>query len=711
MRFGPISSWTLVILAACTQPPTDGPPAIRLVDLFAEATIEGGPAEGGAVEEGGWRFDGDASDDAAMGWQAGAAVADLAVRDGRLAGQSTGDFPVLHVERTAVAGDDLLHSVELALKTSAGGEVSLSFARDEELRLEEILGRARMFPWLAKAKLEPGEEIQRYSIRPGGAVTASDIRHVLLRPTDVSGAEFELESLRLVFRQEHIAATGAGIGWHGMSDVYHEAIATRASEVARFSLELPARPWLDLSLASIDSAPTRFKVTVDDQTVLERTVTTPHRWEPASVDLASFAGRQVRLALEVQAEGEAVSGFWGSPVVRNRLPAGERPASSSGTSAERPRGVIVILGDTLRSDHLNAWGYDRETAPTLAALAAGGVRAQDCISQATWTKVSVPSIFTSLYPLTHGVREMADRLPASAATMAEVFRDAGYATLGLSSVPFTGQMTNLHQGYEEFYESAWLPRGGNAKTARLYVDRVTEWLERHRDAPFFIFLHVFDPHSPYLPYAPYDTMWGEPGDQERYKQQQDASREHIANPLMKRFGMPRRNELEAAGIDPDAYVDMELDAYDGSIRGMDVEIARLLERLEQLGLSDQTLIAFVSDHGTEFLDHDRHFHGHSVYGELNRVPLLINGPNVPAGEVISQTIQSIDLMPTILELAGMEAPEGMQGQSLVPLFQNAESGSEQDRSWRARPAFTEKAPVDAGPARGAVESYSIILDG
>ncbi len=348
----------------------------------------------------------------------------------------------------------------------------------------------------------------------------------------------------------------------------------------------------------------------------------------------------------------------------------------------------------------------------LTGLADGGVRAADAVAQATWTKVSVPSIFTSRYPLSHGVHQIADRLPASAETLAEVFRDAGYATLGLSSIPFTGRMTNLHQGYEEFHESASLPRNGNAKTARVYVDRLLAWLERHRDSPFFVFLHVADPHSPYLPYEPYDTLWGSPGADEEYKRQQDATRPHIEDPLMKRFGMPNRAELEAAGVVPERYVAYELDAYDGSIRAMDVEIGRVLERLRALGLAEKTLIAFVSDHGTEFLDHDRHFHGHSVYGELAQVPMLLHGPGVPPGVVISHTVQTLDLMPTILEVAGLEPPQGMQGQSLVPLFRSVEDGADEDRRWRARPAFTEKAATgDDGQQRGAFESYAIVLDG
>ena len=100
---------------------------------------------------------------------------------------------------------------------------------------------------------------------------------------------------------------------------------------------------------------------------------------------------------------------------------------------------------------------------------------------------------------THGVRDFADRLPAAATTLAEVYRQAGYATVSFSSILFTGQFTNLHQGFEEVHEDASLPDRESSKTSREYVDRLLPWLERHRDVPFFAFLHVADPHDPYEP--------------------------------------------------------------------------------------------------------------------------------------------------------------------------------------------------------------------
>lgn len=218
--------------------------------------------------------------------------------------------------------------------------------------------------------------------------------------------------------------------------------------------------------------------------------------------------------------------------------------------------------------------------------------------------------------------------------------------------------------------------------------RVLPWLERHRDVPFFAMIHVADPHSPYFAYEPYDELWGDPGDADAHRAALEQVRPHIAHPLMKAFGMPLRSEIVASGVDPEPFVERELDAYDGSIRGLDVEVGRLLEQLDYLGLRDQVVVAFVSDHGTEFLDHDAHFHGHSAYGELNRVPLFFWGPRfVPAGIEIPGTVQTIDLAPTVLELAGLEKPAAMQGRSLAPYLRAGAPAPE------PLPAFTEKAVI------------------
>jgi arylsulfatase A-like enzyme len=375
---------------------------------------------------------------------------------------------------------------------------------------------------------------------------------------------------------------------------------------------------------------------------------------------------------------------------------------------------VLIQADTLRPDHLDVYGYGRETAPNLRRMAEQGALFRHCVAQATWTKVSSPSILLSLYPSSHGIANFSDRLPDAAATLAESFRDAGFATLSLSSVFFTGKLTNLQQGYEELHESTSLGDRESSKTAREYVDRLLPWLELHRDGPFFVYLHVFDPHDPFRPRAPYDTLFGDSSGDAEHERQAREVRRFIANPVLRAFGMPDRAELVAAGFDPDAYVARDRDWYDGSIRAMDVELGRVFEALRQQGVGENTLVVFTSDHGEEFLEHGRTFHGQGVHGELARIPLVVWAPGrVPAGSVVDELVQGVDIAPTILELAGLPPLPQAQGASLVPLFApRGEAAGGSSAGW-PRPAITEKRPESdpTSPTRIGGVATAIVADG
>ena len=297
-------------------------------------------------------------------------------------------------------------------------------------------------------------------------------------------------------------------------------------------------------------------------------------------------------------------GFWGAPAIRSRH---APPAQSAGA----PQAVIIFLADTLRRDHLNAYGYGRETAPTLARLAGEGALFEDNQTQAPWTRPSVSSILTSLYPTTHGVKTPADRVSVHATTLAEVYREAGYATVALASNGFIGRGSNLHQGFEEFHESGSIERiPGQTpnKTARSIVDRLIPWIKAHAAVPFFAYVHVTDPHSRYEPYRPYDTYWAARDAKAEHEDHLARLRESIegfgnVNPQ----GQPTRAQLGAAGVDAQTFVQHEMDGYDGSIRAMDTELGRIIETLQELGIRSKTVLAFIGDHGEEFLEHGGHW--------------------------------------------------------------------------------------------------------
>lgn len=748
MRTATLWGLSALTIGACGSAPD--PVAIPLIDLFATASVDG-TVQVDPIDRTEWRFDGEGTvappetvDDEesealseTFGWEAYNDIEGFTVQEGRLVGVA-GELPLLHATRpTTLDENGLLHSVEITMRVSEGTRVGVTFNGAEELNQDTLLrGIRRATEPPLFAELEPGDEMQTYTLQNiGRSFPVAGLRHILVQPTDAEAAEFEIESVRLVPLKEHLRSIASGPGWHGLDGIFRETIVSRSPERIAIDVDLPANPWLELAVGTIEDAPVTFNVAVDsssgETSLWERTVTLPRRWETRRLDLSAFAGEQVTLSLSLEGDEDGMLGFWGTPAIRN---SGARPASAEETATpartalpdaggRTPQGVIVFLGDTLRRGHLDAYGYGRETSPTLTRLAAEGVRFSDTISQATWTKVSVPTLLSSIYPPSHGIVGPPDRLPSQVTTLAEAYRSAGYATFQTSSVPFTGRLSNLHQGVEVLHERTSIDDDdlghSNAKTARTYVDRFLTWLDDHHDVPFYAFIHVFDPHYPFEPYAPYDLRWASPTGQEEHEARLEQVRETFGDDLRpgdgNRFAariFPNTAELEEAGVDPDVYSSHLLDWYDGSIRGMDAEIARLFEGLRERGVADDTLFAFVSDHGEEFWDHGWGWHGNTVYGETLNVPLMLWWPGVvPEGLVVDELVESINMMPTLLELSGIPVPEEAQGQSLLPLLAGTDDPTA--LGWDRRPAFSERKRMPNRDERAPydVDQYSVIFDG
>ncbi|MDA2930063.1 sulfatase-like hydrolase/transferase [Acidobacteria bacterium AH-259-O06] len=593
------------------------------------------------------------------------------------------------------------------MRVSAGTEVGVGFA----------FGTQAPAPLdMVSMPLVPGDEFHTYRLTYDASNLPLGVPRIQLEPTDAPDATFAIESIRLISRREHLATIATGPGWHGLGGINRETIVSRSPQRVRFEVDLASQPWLDLAVGTIEDGSATFTVEIGSTTLLRRTVTLPQQWEDVRLDLNEFAGQQVTLSLGLEADQPGRLGFWGAPVVRHSGVLPERSETSSARAAlpdagtAVPQGVILILADTLRRDHLDAYGYERPTAPVLARLASEGALFSDNISQAPWTKPSVPSILSSLYPSTHGVVGYSDLLPSSVVTLAEAYRDAGYATFHTSSNSWAGTPSRLQQGVEVLHEdrSLYLDDAFPSKTARAIVTRFLDWLDRHDDVPFFAFLHFFDPHLPYEPYSPYDTMWAPPSSRAEHEARWQRLEEAGVGQLYVSDDnqTPAIALLQKAEVDPEAFLAHQLAWYDGSIRAMDVEIGRLLEGLESHGLGDKTLLAFISDHGEEILDHGYIGHGGTSFGEVLNVPLLLWWPGVlPAGTVIEETVESIDLMPTLLDLSGLATVEGMQGQSLLPLLARPDAPS--SIGWVRRGAFGEKHP--GGPS--VVYLSTLVLDG
>ena len=623
------------------------------------------------------------------GFFAGPGIADLRVEDGKLKGRVTQAQAMLWVGREARgrAGDPV-HSVQVRMRVDRGENLYFHFQGSANPDPEQAQPYWRGGLEHLRVPLQPGS-MQDYVYEPRDSVWMNDIGAVLLSPSDEIGAEFEIESLRLVAFSEHLAEIPTGIGWRGARGVWMETITTRAPQRVSYDVVVPARGWLDLSVSLVSGGPASFRVEVDGETSFDQNIEQVDRWFSAPVELAQWAGKSVELSLVLESKDPATVGLWGSPVVRARL-----PEPKPGRAEPTPRGVIVFLADTLRPDHLSLWGYERETTLALPKLAQQGVLFRDCSSQATWTLPSTVSLVTSLYPSSHGVVGMGNAVPHAAETMAEVFREAGYATVAYSAVKFTGRFTSFHQGFEVLHEAEFGAPDHPSKSAEHYVNRLLPWLAQHKDDRFFVFLHVYDPHDPYKPRSPFDTQWADAEGLQEHVEQSERVKPFIQDQALERIGLPVLEELVEAGVDPEEWVDYEKDWYDGSILGMDREIARLMTQLRELGLLESTLFVFTSDHGEEFLEHGRTWHGQGLYSELTQVPLLFFGAGVPArGAVIDAPVGLIDVMPTVLEACDLRAPSSMQGQSLLPLIQQAAGVPVPEGAWTPRPVVAEKAAL------------------
>jgi arylsulfatase A-like enzyme len=330
--------------------------------------------------------------------------------------------------------------------------------------------------------------------------------------------------------------------------------------------------------------------------------------------------------------------------------AGCRRNSTAGEhTAAHPDGpnVLLVTLDTTRADHLSCYGYGQRTSANLDRLAAEGALFANAIAQAAVTPVSHASILTGLNPYTHGLRVMhgtdENRLRDSCVTLAEVYHGAGYRTAAfVSAFPVTERF-GFDQGFDVF-DADFLVQdastivsgdgvvntGRNQRRADETTDRALAWLAAVEE-PFCVWLHYFDPHDPQL--RPPDEFM----------------REHPLRPG------PMKDMLRAL--------------YDVEIRFMDQQLGRVFETLRESGRLDRTVVVVTADHGEGLGDHDWWTHG-ILYQEQIHVPLIIRAPGVRAGTRVDWLVRTIDIMPTVLELAGLgrERFPATDGASLVPLL-------------------------------------------
>jgi choline-sulfatase len=315
-----------------------------------------------------------------------------------------------------------------------------------------------------------------------------------------------------------------------------------------------------------------------------------------------------------------------------------------------PLNILIIVVDTLRADHLGCYGGAPRTTPNIDALASQGARFSTVVTAAPVTAPSVASLLTSTAPIFHAVRDnekfrLSDNLP----NMATAFREAGYSTAAFVSSAVLDSRGGFDNGFDHYddemqsayraYDKSYASQAEELRGTQRRADNVTaaaiDWLqERGRRRPFMCLVHYFDPHDPYDP-----------------------------PPKFKKG--PTR------------------DPYDGEIAFTDSQIGVLLSGLRGMGLEKNTLVVLTADHGEGLGEHSERTHGFFLYDSTVLVPLIVRAPGaIKPGQVFDQQVRTIDLAPTILELAGLDAPSTMQGASLAGALRGEEELHD-------RPAYME----------------------
>jgi arylsulfatase len=308
----------------------------------------------------------------------------------------------------------------------------------------------------------------------------------------------------------------------------------------------------------------------------------------------------------------------------------------------------MISIDTLAPRMLGCYGFDEPTSPTIDALARDGVLFENAYAPSPWTLPSHASLLTGLYPKNHGVKSHRVAMPPEIVTWAEYMKARGFTTAAIVNAHNVGARYGLDHGFEHFEH---VIKDIARAAPSLVEERALAWLDGVPQQPFFLFLHYYDVHSDYTSLPEYEELFTSP-----YAGHIDGSTAQLLS-----FW---EGELTIGERDREHLVDL----YIAGIRQMDDGIGRIVQRLDQLGILDETLIIVCSDHGEEFLEHGSVLHGRTQYEEVLRVPLVIVGPGIPSGKRISEPVSLIDVMPSVVSLLGLDLNHRCDGVDLSSLW-------------------------------------------
>jgi len=508
-------------------------------------------------------------------------------------------------------------------------------------------------------------------------------RQLILQFCASEPSTLDLLSVTVIPKEAAFASAPVGVSMEALEGLYRRTLYTHAPATLTYQVRIPDAGQLDVGLRVVRrNAPVTFRVTVtprggEAETRFEETVAETEQWAQRRIDLSDFAGQTVSLALEVDADRTGSVALWAAPTL------------SGARTTEKPNIIFYVI-DGGGADLMSLYGYNRRTTPNLERIAAEGAVFNWAYSNSTWTRPSTLSFLTSLqHSVLGGLRNGRNTAPEEVLTIPQHLRRAGYQTAFFTSNPNAGRMSGLDRGIDVLREAG----GGNSSTSSIALHGdFWRWRAAYPAEPYWVRFQTTDVHSPNTPVPPFAGLYVSP--------EQRATFMNDWEPRLDEAGgtFPYSEAFEKTGIDRQAFFDVARGLYDETMAHQDYQLGRFVERLKATGDWENTLLIVAADHG--HIAGSRHF-GVGLADPMpatweiamassyhTRVPLVIVWPaRIRGGQRFDEPVSMIDVLPTVLNLAGLPMPDVMQGQSLVPLLLGEEG-------WEPRPVILDEFDVD-----------------
>ena len=571
-------------------------------------------------------------------WQADTASS-VELRAESILWKSTAAATLTNSEPLGLSGGDI-ESVRIRMKVS--GVEALSFAWCAPDADWSQIHRCVTIPII-----RPGE-MYDYEMQLSGVKAWRHIPIQFVRFALPAAATVELESVTFIPRAARFDGTPAGLVNFAIADQIRPSVFVHTPARLTFDVDVPERPVFSAGVGlATDETDVVFALDVTEASSTECVGTVRVQgtaaWREFRLPLDAYAGRRVTLTLRTDSAAPTVA-LWSNPILYS--------------AAAAPRwNVLFYVIDTLRADHMNLYGYDRETAPFIAQLASEGVWFQHCYANETWTKPSMVTMFTGTDTFVHNIQGYGDMLPTALTMWPETLRTLGYATCSISENPHTPPDSEYRRAFSYVNSPHLRVDKGEPKLKwnelpAVSYQTASDFLDTHQDRNFLLYMQTMECHDvPPHPEGHYIYETPE----------------------------PYRSLWLREGADPFAQ---SMDLYDGGIRYADDNLKKIVQKLKDLGLYDSTLIVVVSDHGEAFKEHEDIFgHYNKPYNELIHVPLIMRIPDgLGLGTSVDANVQLMDLAPTLFDLLGIPASSQHLGNSLRPLIADSDATSFANRT-------------------------------